>query len=190
MMAVTGEGAAMEGMAEVPSWIGYVTALAPAGAFVVALLAVVVAWRAHVLQKRAQRHQNLWESLTWAVGQLTDSQDDYRTQLGLSVLATLGEDPLINTTDNRLLRRVNLIVATRRTRRGEVAGGVTAKDRPSPAERENREDAGGTIVSKATGHELSYRTEDQRRTLERSNDLQEVIDRNTARLNRTRKPRR
>lgn len=182
----------MNGAVDLPLWTEYVAALTPAGAFVAALLAVVVAWRAHVLQKRAERHQDLWESLTWAVEQLTDPEDDYRTQLGLSVLARLGEDPQINGADNRLLQRVNLIVAARRMRDGgsrkvaEEKGDMRIKDQPSPAESESPQGPEGTVFSKATGQELPYRSDGERRLLERSNELQEVIDRNAARLDRRR----
>ena len=185
----------MNGAVGLPLWTEYVAALTPAGAFIAALLTVVVAWRSHVLQKRAERHQDLWESLTWAVEELADPEDDFRTQLGLSVLARLGEDPLINGADNRLLQRVNLIVAARRMWDGgsrkvaEEKGDMRIKDQPSSAEPkspESPEDLGGTMFSKATGHELPYRSDDERRLLERSNDLQEVIDRNAARLDRRR----
>lgn len=182
----------MDGAADLPLWTDYVAALTPAGAFVAALLAVVVAWRAHVLQKRAERHQDLWESLTWAVEQLTDPDDDFRTQLGLSVLARLGEDPLINSADNRLLQRVNVIVAARRMQRGgdrkaAEKGDMGIQEQPSsagPWSAENTGSPGGTVFSRVAGHDLPYRTDDERRILERSNDLQEVIDRNAARLNR------
>lgn len=189
----------MNGAVDLPVWTEYVAALTPAGAFVAALLTVVVAWRAHVLQKRAERHQDLWESLTWAVEQLTDPGDDYRTQLGLSVLARLGEDPLINSADNRLLQRVNLIVAARQMRAGgsrAVAAekeGMRLKEQPSSAEPESPGNFGspsGTMFSKAAGRELPYRNDDERRILERSNDLQEVIDRSAARLDRRRGSRR
>ena len=189
----------MDAAVELPRWVEYVAALTPAGAFVAALLTVVVAWRDHVLQKRAERHRDLWESLTWAVGELTDPEDAFRTQLGLSVLARLGEDPLIDSADNRLLRRVNQIVAARRMRgggSGEAAartGGGSAGHRPSSTGRPSPENSGtpsGTLFSRSLGHDLPYNSDDERGIVERSNELQDVIDRNAARLGRRRGSRR
>ncbi|MEX5236013.1 hypothetical protein [Kocuria arenosa] len=99
--------------ADLPLWAAFVAALAPAGALLVASIAAAIAWRSHVRQKRADRHQELWMSLTWALDQLQDPKDSYRVQLGMTVLTSLGADPLINKTDNKLLDKVNKIVAAR-----------------------------------------------------------------------------
>lgn len=103
----------MGSAADLPLWAAFVAALAPAGALLVASIAALIAWRSHARQKRADRHQNLWTSLTWALDQLADPQDEYKVKLGMSVLTSLGRDPLIDKTDNRLLGEVNAIVAER-----------------------------------------------------------------------------
>ena len=61
-------------------------------------------------------------SIGWALDQLEDPKDSYRVQLGMTVLTSLGADPLINKTDNKLLDKVNKIVAARSARQGSGQG--------------------------------------------------------------------
>jgi hypothetical protein len=98
---------------ELPLWVEYVRALAPAGAFVVALVGALTAWRSHVRQKLADRHEALWTSMVWAVAQVAETDDVYQARMGMSVLTHLAEDPLVNPGDNDLLAEINAIVAER-----------------------------------------------------------------------------
>ncbi|MEX5236014.1 hypothetical protein [Kocuria arenosa] len=47
-------------------------------------------------------------------------------------------------------------------------------------------DTSGTLFSKALGREVRYSTDNERIILEQSNELQDVIEANDARLNRNR----
>ena len=132
----------MGGTADLPLWVEYVRALAPAGAFVVASVAALIAWRSHVRQKRTDRHAALWTSMVWAVDQVTEAQDIYQLRMGMSVLTHLADDPLTDARDDKLLSEVNQIVGQRILARDfdeagdeEVrAAGAATRDTPDAGE--------------------------------------------------------
>lgn len=103
----------MDPAVALPLWAEYVRALAPAGTLLVGVPVALIAWRSHVRQKRADRHAALWESMIWAVAQISESDDIYRARMGMSVLTALADDALITPRDFRMLSEINQIVVER-----------------------------------------------------------------------------
>lgn len=101
-------------ISELPAWVEYVSALAPAGVAIVAFVAATIAWRSHVRQKRTDQRNVFWDRLVWALDQCSDQDADiYSVNMGMVVLTSLAKDSLMTPEDIEMIEQVNEIVVDR-----------------------------------------------------------------------------
>lgn len=104
----------MGSVSDLPAWVAYVSALAPAGVAIVASIAAIIAWRSHVRQKRTDQRNVFWDRLVWALDQCSDQDADiYSVNMGMVVLTSLAKDSLMTAEDIEMIEQVNDIVVDR-----------------------------------------------------------------------------
>ena len=104
----------MGSISELPAWVEYVSALAPAGVAIIASVAAMIAWRSHVRQQRTDQRNVFWDRLVWALDQCSDRDADiYSVNMGMVVLTSLARDSLMTPEDIDMIEQVNEIVVDR-----------------------------------------------------------------------------
>lgn len=104
----------MGSVSDLPAWVAYVSALAPAGVAIVASIAAIIAWRSRVRQKRTDQRNVFWDRLVWARDQCSDQDADiYSVNMGMVVLTSLAKDSLMTAEDIEMIEQVNDIVVDR-----------------------------------------------------------------------------
>lgn len=123
-----------------PTWVEWVRALGPSGAFFVGLFAAGIAWKSHTRQVEADRQQGeayrkqgeayrqqgeayrkqeeanhraeFWRRVEWAVKQCSEG-DLLEANMGMAVLTALAASPEITSGDLGLLQTLNNLVVDR-----------------------------------------------------------------------------
>ncbi|WP_434617608.1 hypothetical protein [Arthrobacter sp. A5] len=97
---------------EIPGWLQYISAAAPLAILVGAFIAGTIGLVTLVERTRADRRDQFWQRLQWAIDAAICTDDRVRQRTGLIVLARLGISDLCRDEDADLLR--------------DIADGVTA----------------------------------------------------------------
>ncbi|MDJ0354533.1 hypothetical protein [Paenarthrobacter sp. PH39-S1] len=105
---------------EIPGWLQYISAAAPLAILVGAVIAGAIGLVTLVERTRADRRDQFWQRLQWAIDAAICTNDRIRQRTGLIVLARLGVSDLCRDEDADLLR--------------DIADGVTAELLAAPVD--------------------------------------------------------
>ncbi len=105
---------------EIPGWLQYVSAAAPLAILVGAVIAGTIGLVTLIERTRADRRDQFWQRLQWAIDAAICTSDRIRQRTGLIVLARLGVSDLCRDEDADLLR--------------DIADGVTAELLAAPVD--------------------------------------------------------
>ncbi|MGO1399042.1 MAG: hypothetical protein ACTHYJ_09805 [Brevibacterium yomogidense] len=85
-----------------PSWVEYVSALAPALAVLAAAVAAAIAFVNYLRQQKTDREAKFWRRLEWAIP-MSSSEDLVDANMGMSVLTAMATDETLAVDDGDLL---------------------------------------------------------------------------------------
>lgn len=90
---------------QLPIWVEYVSALAPALAVLAAAVAAAIAFVNYLRQRKADREEKFWRRLEWAI-EMSSSGELSDANMGLSVLTAMVMDKTLDADDDQLLGKL------------------------------------------------------------------------------------